>query len=478
MKRLSYLLALCLCLALIAPASALAAKPAPTPTTPAIAGTVLRGGTAAPISGATVTAYVYNARRATWTVKSSAVTKADGTYTLALAAGTYRLGIVAVGYRTEYFNDKLALADAQSITVVAGSTFTANATLQYGAGTAASPYEVFDLASLDRMRLNQAASYKQVCDIDAAATRLTTGGWTPIGTYEAEFTGTYDGQNFAIDGLYTELPDDTAIGLFATTRGASLRNMNLTNAWMHGYGEVAAIVGRAWNSAVDNCSAQGTFIAEYYESAGIIGEALGTMVITNCSAQLDLSQAYYMASGISGYLGQGGRISDCVSSGTVRSTSNWPTGGIVCQLEGATVVERCASSATVEGPHRVGGIVGNAWSGALISDCAFTGSVSGGTAVGGILGESTGALVRNCYAAAPVAGTSGIGGILGLNSTVTTVGPVISSYYNSEIAGVADNAFGLPKTTAELQNTATFISWDFANVWFEPVLNASYPTLR
>ena len=65
-------------------------------------------------------------------------------------------------------------------------------------------------------------NYMQQADIS-----LSAGDWVPIGTWDAPFTGTYNGNGFEITGLTMTDPDAEIIGLFGVAKKAHIYNITL-----------------------------------------------------------------------------------------------------------------------------------------------------------------------------------------------------------------------------------------------------------
>lgn len=93
----------------------------------------------------------------------------------------------------------------------------------YGDGTISNPYQIttwqnlyWITQSIDRWDDH----YVQTADIDLSTTIpvITTWdgnkGWTHIGNSSVNFTGSYDGQNHYIKGLYINRPTENYLGLF------------------------------------------------------------------------------------------------------------------------------------------------------------------------------------------------------------------------------------------------------------------------
>ena len=82
-----------------------------------------------------------------------------------------------------------------------------------------------------------------------------------------DFTGTFDGKGFTIDGLFINRPDEDNIGLFGSTwddpdNHVIIKNVNLTNCSITGQMYVGGLVGSVLNennnTTITNCHVSGT----------------------------------------------------------------------------------------------------------------------------------------------------------------------------------------------------------------------------
>jgi len=275
---------------------------------------------------------------------------------------------------------------------------------------------------LDTTRDNLGGSHLLMNDLDsttagyeelASPTANQGKGWQPIGTEDDLFTGAFDGQGHEIRDLLINRPDESFIGLFGVVgEGGIVQNIGVVNADVTGYGAVGALVGDN-EGTVSNSYATGSVIGTGWVG-GLVGANLGT-------------------------------VSYSYSTGSV--TGDERVGGLVGFNEAAPV-SNSYSTGSVTGRYSVGGLVG-ATSGTL-SEAYSTGSVTGEVNVGGIVGENTGT-VSNSYSTGSVTGDSSVGGLVGANP-----GAVSNSFWDTETSGQATSDGGTGKTTAELQDIATF----------------------
>lgn len=183
--------------------------------------------------------------------------------------------------------------------------------------------------------------------------------WTGI----KDFKGTFDGNGYKISNL------TGTQGLFASTKGATIKNVGLENVNING---TASSVG------------------------GLVGSS-----------------------------GTGTNISNAYTTGTVKSTGN-NVGGLVGYHTDTGVFSDVYSSANTSGADNVGGLIGNMHCSPSdvfdLKDCYAIGNVNGNNNVGGLAGnmyydeDSRGADITdivNAYSGGNVTGKENVGGFVG-----------------------------------------------------------------
>jgi len=152
-----------------------------------------------------------------------------------------------------------------------------------------------------------------------------------------------------------------------------------------------------------------------------------------------------------------GTVSNSYSTGSVAG--NYYVGGLVGENDGT--VSNSYSTGNMTGNYYVGGLVGiNGWD-STVSHSYSTGSMTGNYYVGGLVGVNFGT-VSNSYSSGNVAGDEYVGGLVGVNWE----GTVSNSFWDTKTSGQANSAGGTGKTTAEMQDIATFLGavWDICTV--------------
>ena len=202
-------------------------------------------------------------------------------------------------------------------------------------------------------------------------------------TLGGNIPATYDGNGF---GLYDfDIVGSTAnIGLFATTKNMTFKNVTLVDAKVR---------------AADNELGRD-------HVGGLVGSADAT-TFQNCAVRLrdenPIGVKYF--EGVS-------RLRDR----SIYAEKSNNVGGMVGKAQGCTFADSYAA-VWVQGQDSVGGLVGNMDSGA-INRCYTSEDTVGGSRVGGMVGNMKGATVTGvtgapCYATGDVQGTQNVGGFVG-----------------------------------------------------------------
>ncbi len=387
----------------------------------------------------------------------------------------------------------------------------------------ANPIPICTCIDLNKTRNNITASYKLQNNVDCSDTvNWNSGaGWSPIATSGSRFSGTFNGNNYNISGLYINRSSTDYQGLFAaTTAGAQILNLGLVNVSINGSIRTGSIAGAHWGGTINNSFSTGTVFGKYFVG-GLSGES--SAIINNSFSHANVSAsgnnpAY--AGGLVGYL-SGGTLDKSYATGTVSST-NSRVGGLVGEHYQATIINSY-STGNVFGSGVVGGLAGiMSGSTTYILSSYSTSNVTGtSSSVGGLVGfVQSSAVINNSYARGNVSSTSGIGGLVGymqISSTIynsyatgklsgsSTVGGLVGtvssstctdSFWDNQTTGKSTSACGTGKTTSQMKNVSTFTdtsspglstAWDFVNnpnndnqnrnYWDISTLNDGYPFL-
>ncbi|MEK7672877.1 MAG: S-layer homology domain-containing protein [Patescibacteria group bacterium] len=211
---------------------------------------------------------------------------------------------------------------------------------------------------LQLMAINLDGDYTMTGNVNAVAVT----NYTPIGTLDVPFTGTFDGNGYMISNLAISQSSLQSAGIFGSTSAAvTITELGYRSGSVIGNRFVGGIVGYNRGaisksfSAVDVTAT--TVVASNGEAGGLVG------------ANIDAS----------------GVITDSYSTGDVSST--FDVGGLIGYNSGP--VTRAYASGDVSGGENLGGLIGRAEVAAITNTFA-TGAIGAGTSRGGLVGTLAG----------------------------------------------------------------------------------------
>jgi len=399
--------------------------------------------------------------------------------------------------------------------------------------------EIQDWYDLDDVRDNLEGNHILVNDLDstspgyqqlASPTANSGKGWEPIGDWDAQFNGTFDGQGYKIRDLFIHRlggPEEDIVGLFGRVgEGGRIKDIgvvsvNVTGGILVG-GLVGSNLGHVSNS-YSTGSVTGTEIvgglvgdnegpvSDSYFIGNVTGDfAVGGLVGGNDEGTVNNSYSTGSVTGtdcVGGLMGGNfyGTASNCYFTGTV--TGEGIVGGLMGDNEEGTV-SNSYSTGSVTGTSKVGGLMGGNYG--TINNCYSTCIVYGEKEVGGLLGRNTDT-VSNSYSTGSVIGTEAVGGLVGVNQESVSdsysignvtgnedVGGLVglnkfdgvtsNSFWDIETSGQATSDGGIGQNTTEMQDIITFSAagWNIvavalnetnpAYIW-NIVNNVTYPFL-
>jgi len=160
--------------------------------------------------------------------------------------------------------------------------------------------------------------------------------------------------------------------------------------------------------------------------------------------------------GLFGYVASGGQVTR-VGVEDVKNTTykGDHVGGLVGCNDGT--VSNSYLTGRVTGTWAVGGLVGA--NHGTVSNSYSTADVTGDQYAGGLVGTNSGS-VGNSYSIGSVTGDDSVGGLVGDSYD----GTVSNSLWDIQTSGQATSGGGTGKTTAEMQDIATFAGWSIIAV--------------
>ncbi len=262
------------------------------------------------------------------------------------------------------------------------------ATAPSGSGTEADPYQIATLENLYWISANSstwAGYFVQTADIDASSTSTwddgdggDAEGWTVIGNSTSKFSGSYDGQNYGINGLYINRVADYQ-GMFGATQGATVKNLGVTGVQITGNQNNGGLIGYAHSSNILNCYVSGS-ISGTGSTGGFVGWC-EYATIGNCFTDCSVS----CASGVGGFIGYCSYYSSVSNSYSSGSVAGNGSGGFI-QTGLYATISNCYSSCEVSGNSS--GFADYVYGGA-INNCFWDTEVSGQSTSAGGTGKTT-----------------------------------------------------------------------------------------
>ena len=304
------------------------------------------------------------------------------------------------------------------------SAFTHKAAAQFsgGNGSSGEPYIITtpaDLAQLAQYCYLSNTNYSTKCyklnnDINLSVYGST---WIPIGIYNPVdpslnyfFQGVFDGNNKTISNVAMNSAFLYNAGLFGYVKNGTIKNLNVVNAsienaYQSGAIYAGAIAGRIESGTISNCTSTGVVKSTSNAYSDCIGGVVGHMLnstVLECQSTCSvnvLCQNYAFAGGIVGRQ-EGGNVSNCATN-TVISCDSYACDSFAGGIVGSNV----------------GGNISNCYStGATV--CQNTLGLSGYRAcAGGVVGVKRAGNITYCYSTGAVKVTTGYdsyaGGIAG-----------------------------------------------------------------
>lgn len=359
--------------------------------------------------------------------------------------------------------------------VVANSTHNAraNGCITPAAGTEADPFLIASYVELECMLgdagyyWNQGYYFKQTADIDLASRPDWTHG---IGDDAITFDGTYDGNGFSIDNL--TVTDDTKVGMFGVTEGATLTDITLNDVTVEGTGivplttitYVGGLVGVATaNTTISGVSVSGTIDSYALTVGGIAGQAgTGTTITgSTSSAEITITSIYQgFAGGLVGRSDPDGDLTIVDSFAVGNVNAGGSSGGLIGRIDAPTTITGSYATGDISGVtlgmSPMGGLVGWAMTDDthqnVIRESFATGSVTTVNGyVGGIVGRAgfqntpatySGLSIIDSFATGTLTtggAASPVGGILGDAVTTTGNGVTLTRTYSTSVINPASS---------------------------------------
>lgn len=192
-----------------------------------------------------------------------------------------------------------------------------------------------DLADLERFRdFVNAGNFAEgetvflTADIDMSGSYgAGKDSWTPIGTDDHPFIGTFDGGGHQITGLYLYNDTDriSSKGLFGTVgqddQESTVQNLGVSGSVTASTslnGGVGGVMGRLMKGTVQFCHYSGSITSRGGNTGGLVG-SIGNGFVMCCYNTGDITGPEGSMGGVVGYIDSGSPIS-CYNTGTITTT--------------------------------------------------------------------------------------------------------------------------------------------------------------
>ncbi len=251
-------------------------------------------------------------------------------------------------------------------------------------------------------------------DIDLAVTRAVASNWTPIGTSEKPFTGTFDGKGYTIKNLAlveSEAKEGKAyIGFFGYAKNTTIKNVTFENVYInipcldidHSQGHIGAVAGSLeGTSTIENVTVKGDITVYTTQTANgasrvaVVagGNSFGDVTMKNVHVIANEGSSLIANNNVGALAGQlqGKMVFENCSSNIDVTANKFFAGGLVGIAAGDSYIKNCHTTGDIavvagrENRHndefRVGGIAGGWADGKTkvftLEGCSYTGTISG-----------------------------------------------------------------------------------------------------
>ena len=311
------------------------------------------------------------------------------------------------------FNEEEHIVEGYTVVKVNGKT---TATVDSAEGLAAVAQEIKE----GNIPLDATIELSDDIDLSAISRSLVS-NWTPIGTSEKPFTGTFNGRGRSIKNLVLveeEAKEGKAyIGFFGYAKNATIKDVTFENVTInipcldidHSQGHIGAVAGSLeGTSTIENVTVKGdiqvyaTQDANGASRVAVVagGNSYGNVTIKNVHVVANEGSSLIANNNVGALAGQlqGKMVFENCSSNINVTANKFFAGGLVGIAAGDSYIKNCHTTGNVsvvagrEGRHndeyRVGGIAGGWADGKTkvftLEGCTYTGNVSGKNADGSV----------------------------------------------------------------------------------------------
>ncbi len=196
-----------------------------------------------------------------------------------------------------------------------------------GSGSSGDPWLIADLDDLQELQNTSGdwgSYFKQIADIDASATSSwdSNSGFSPIGNFSTEFTGSYNGDGYTIHNLYISRSSTNYVALFGYTSGAEIQNLGLVDVNTTGQIYIGGLVGyNSYFSTVSEC-----FVTGSVKGENMVGGLVGynhNSTVSNSYSTASVTRSSGISTDFGSFCGytSNSTIEYCYSTGKVYQSS-------------------------------------------------------------------------------------------------------------------------------------------------------------
>ena len=221
--------------------------------------------------------------------------------------------------------------------------------------------------------------------------------WTPIGTSDKPFKGTFDGKKFTVGNLVIT-GNNSNVGLFGVTTDGEIKNLVVENAKVSGRLNVGVVAGTPYTSKYTNITVKGHVEVNGMAYVGGVGGKNAYANWTNITVKVD-ETSYVKANsvengtayrtyvgGVVGFNGEGGHTFSNIKSNINVEGTTLDVGGLfgIAHYGNQFVNCECSGKVTIttdeaENALEMGGIAGvwhNGGENVVFTNCSFTGELN------------------------------------------------------------------------------------------------------
>ena len=258
-------------------------------------------------------------------------------------------------------------------------------------------------------------------------------------TEDKYFSGTYDGNNHMISGLYFNNTDKNYIGLFGNVKNADISNLEVVDALVYSTKDYSSILcaRAAGGTSIHNVKTFGKLTGGSYVN-GFVSYYSGNLVVTDSENYADVTGGY-ISTGITGYAAKNTSLimNNVTNYGNILTSSSGSSGLVYGGNVELTSCFNKGDIVAVEGTNtsQSGGLVAYGKD-VVISDSGNEGNIikgEGANATGGLVGQGT-ATITNSYNSGNITfkmnGSTNVAGLVGYGAISIT-----NSYNTGDIKG-------------------------------------------